>query len=265
MHLVEAGDPADPTILLIHAGIADLRAWDDLAPLLVSGGYRVARHDLRGFGSSETEEVEFSNRADVLAVLDHLGVRRAALVGNSIGGQVALDTAIESPDRIAAVVGVAAGLGGYATDATPEEDVRYVQMDALAEADPPDPVAIADFDVRFWVDGPTSADDRVSDRIREAVREMDEAANEHGRVQGRPVRLTPPAAERLADLRCPVLAVAGELDASEVAQTARHLAENAPNATAVIWPDVAHMIGMEQPERLAAAILEFLEPLPRWS
>ncbi len=265
LHLVDAGDPADPLIVLIHAGIADLRAWDDLVPLLISGGYRVARHDMRGFGASETDDVEFSNRADVLAVLDHLGARRAALVGNSIGGQVALDTAIESPDRIVAVVGVAAGLGGFAADPTAEEDELYTAMDTLAEADPPDPIAIADLDVRFWVDGPTSADDRVSARIREAVRDMDEASNQPGRANGRPIRLVPPAADRLADLRCPVLAVAGELDASEVAQTARHLAENAPNVTSVIWPDVAHMIGMEQPERLAAAILEFLEPLPRWS
>jgi pimeloyl-ACP methyl ester carboxylesterase len=62
-----------------------------------------------------------------------------------------------------------------------------------------------------------------------------------------------------------VLAVAGELDVSEVVQTARHLEANAPDARALIWPDVAHMIGMEVPERLADAIVEFLERIPRWS
>jgi pimeloyl-ACP methyl ester carboxylesterase len=265
LHLVEQGSVEDPLILLVHAGIADLRSWDDLAPLLAAGGYRVARHDMRGFGATETDDVEFSNRADILAVLDHLGARQAALVGNSVGGQVAIDTAIEATDRIVAVVGVAAGLGGFASEATEQEEARFAEMDELAGADPPDPVAIAEFDVRFWVDGPTSPVDRVSDRIREAIRAMDEAANQPGRVGGRPIRLQPPAAERLTDLRCPVLAVAGELDASAVAQTARHLAANSPDARAVVWPDVAHMIGMEQPERLAAAILDFLEPLPRWS
>lgn len=60
-------------------------------------------------------------------------------------------------------------------------------------------------------------------------------------------------------------AVAGELDFGEVTQVARHLEANAPNARALIWPDVAHMIGMEQPERLSAAIVEFLAPLPRWT
>ena len=66
-------------------------------------------------------------------------------------------------------------------------------------------------------------------------------------------------------MRCPVLAVAGTLDFSDVAATARMLEADAPNARAVIWDDVAHMIGMEQPDRLAAEIVAFLEPLDRWS
>jgi pimeloyl-ACP methyl ester carboxylesterase len=85
------------------------------------------------------------------------------------------------------------------------------------------------------------------------------------RPQGRPIRPDPPASTRLADLRCPILAVAGELDVSEVAVTARHLEEHAPNARALVWPDVAHMIGIEQPERLADTIVEFVASLERWS
>ena len=62
-------------------------------------------------------------------------------------------------------------------------------------------------------------------------------------------------------MRCPILAIAGELDFSGVAATARYLEANAPNARAEVWPDVAHMIGMEQPERLANAITTFVGPL----
>ena len=76
--------------------------------------------------------------------------------------------------------------------------------------------------------------------------------------------MDPPANDRLAELRCPILAVAGELDLPDVVATARHLEADAPNARALVWPDVAHMIGMEQPERLTAAIVEFLAPLERW-
>ena len=83
-------------------------------------------------------------------------------------------------------------------------------------------------------------------------------------MQGRPIRLDPPANDRLGDLRCPVLAVAGGLDVSDIVQTARRLEFAAPNACAVIWPDVAHMIGLEEPDRLNALIVEFLAPLRPW-
>jgi pimeloyl-ACP methyl ester carboxylesterase len=94
---------------------------------------------------------------------------------------------------------------------------------------------------------------------------MDAPQYAAGHVSGRPTPLDPPAAARLADLRCPVLAVAGALDVSDVAQAAHHLEANAPDARAVIVPGVAHMIGMEAPDELAALIVDFLAPLPRWS
>lgn len=253
-----------PPIVLLHACIANHRAWDALVPHLVAAGYRVIRYDIRAFGQSVTEDVAFSNRADVIALLDACGVDRAVLVGNSCGGQVAFDTAIEFPDRVAAVIGVGAGLGGFDGGATPEEQRWFDEGERLEGADPIDPDAIADFDVRLWVDGPGQPADRVDSAIREAVREMDRPQHLPGVVGGKPIVLDPAAAERLADLRCPMLAVAGLLDLSDVVATARFLEANAPDTRAIVWDDVAHMIGMEVPERLAEAITSFLAPLPRW-
>src|SRR5688572_27527871 len=95
LNVVDEGSPGDPPIVLLHAGIANLRSWDELVPALSRAGYRVVRYDARDFGSSTTDDVEFSDRADLIAVLDALGIDRAALVGNSRGGRIALDTAIE--------------------------------------------------------------------------------------------------------------------------------------------------------------------------
>lgn len=273
LHVIDEGDPSLPPILLLHAGIADSRAWDGLAPLLVAAGYRAVRRDMRGYGSTETEDVRYSNRADIVAVLDAFGFGRAVLAGNSVGGQIAFDTAIEYPDRIAAVVGVAAGLGGYDGEPSPDEIVAMDRMDELEEAvlsagADPDPALLdelVELDSRLWVDGPGQPADRVDPAIRALVATMNREHVRPGRIQGQPVPLEPRAVGRLAELRCPVLAVAGELDVSDVARTARHLEAEAPDARAIIWPDVAHMIAMEQPERLAAAIAEFLAPLPRWS
>ena len=265
LHVLDEGDPSHPPVVLLHAGIADLRAWDDLVSPLAEAGFRVIRYDGRAFGASRTEDVGFSNRADLIAVIDALGIGRAALVGNSSGGQIAFDAAIEFPERVVAVVGVGAGVGGFEGEPTPQEIALFDEMEALEEADPPDPDAIADIDVRVWVDGPGQPDTRVAAAIREKVRMMDAPQYAPGHVGGRPIPLRPPAAARLADLRCPVLAVAGALDVSDVAQAARHPEAEAPDARAVILPGVAHMIGMEVPDELAALIVDFLAPLPRWS
>jgi 3-oxoadipate enol-lactonase len=269
LHVIDEGASDRPPILLLHAGIADSRAWDALAPRLVEAGYRVVRYDRRGFGRTVTEDVEFSNRADLLAVLDALGIGRAVLVGNSQGGQIAFDAAIEHPERVAAVVGVGAGLGGFEGDVTDDEIALFDRSEALEERLDAGETDVLDelleLDVAMWVDGPGQPTDRVPVDIRDLVRAMDREHYDPARVQGRPIPLRPPAAERLADLRAPVLAVAGALDVGEVVATAHHLAAELDQATAVVWPDVAHMIGMEAPDRLAGLIVDFLAPLPRWS
>jgi len=251
-------------IVLVHAAIADHRAWDAMVPGLVAAGFRVARYDYRAYGQSTTEDVEYSNRADLIAVLDALGIDRAALVGNSRGGLIAFDTAVEFPDRVVAAIGVGASLSGYDGSPTPQELVIFERAARVMAAATPDLDAIADLSVSLWVDGPGQSPDRVDPAIREAVRAMCRPLGASDRVTGRPIPLEPRAAQRLADLRCPVLAVAGELDVSDVVQTAHYLEENAPNGRAVVWPDVAHMIGMEAPARLNALIVDFLAPFRPW-
>ena len=251
-----------PAVVLLHANIVDSWAWEPLTPFLLDAGYRAVAFDRRGIGGSTTEDVEFSHRADTLAVLDALGLERAALVGNSVGGQIALDTAIETPERIAAVVSIGSIVPGWWPGMTPAEEAIENELEAIEEAGDPD--AIADADVRAWVDGPGQPADRVPHDIRELVREMDRAINEPGRVRGRSIRLQPPAAEQLDRLTMPVLAVAGELDFSYLAASAEYLAANAPEARVEIMPGVAHMIGLEAPAELGALITDFLAPVPRW-
>ena len=255
---------AGPPILLLHAGVADMASWDALVPLLVAAGYRAIRYDGRGFGGSVTDDVEYSNRADVLAVLDALGVGRAALVGNSRGGHIAIDTAIEHPHRVVAVVGVGAGLGGFEH---PESDIErplFEEYERIEAAEKPDAGAAADLAARIWVDGPGQPAGRVPEPIRRRVRDAVVRSYEPGRNHGSPIVLDPAANERLDELGCPVLAIAGEYDTAFIRAIPARLAAAAPDARAFEMPGVAHMIGMEQPERLAALIVEFLEPLRPW-
>ena len=248
------------SLVLLHAGIVDARAWDALVPLLTSTGHRVIRYDRRGFGRSLTQDVAYSNRADMLAVLDALEVERAVIVGNSQGGQIAVDTAIEFPERVAGVVTIGASLGGYEPDITPEETALFEEMDRLQDAR--DVSAIVTLDLSVWVDGQGQGPDRVPAHVREAVAAMDRGIWEPTRIEGQPVPLEPRAAERLSELAAPVLAIAGTLDVSDVWMTAQYLAANAPDARAVLLPNVAHMIAMETPEEIARLVAGFVAALP---
>lgn len=252
-------------VVLLHAGICDLRSWDALAPMLVAGGLRVIRYDARGYGGSTTEDVEYSSTDDLLAVLDSCGAERALLVGNSRGGYAALEAALTHPDRVVGVVGVGAGVSGFDPPLTPEEDALFAEMDRLEEAEPVDVDAIADLDVRVWVDGPGQRDDRVDPAIREYVREVDRAYYAPQNTRGRALRPAVDASSRLPTLAVPVVMVAGELDVSEVVTVAQHVAESTPDGRAVVWGDVAHLIGMEQPRRLADLVLSFAQEIGDWA
>jgi 3-oxoadipate enol-lactonase len=98
-------------LVLIHAGIANLCMWDAQVPVFAER-HRVIRYDTHGFGGTDTDDVEFSNRADLAAVMDHLGAPSAYVLGLSRGGMIALDFALERPERVDALVVAAGGIGG---------------------------------------------------------------------------------------------------------------------------------------------------------
>lgn len=262
--LLVADDGEGPPVVLVHAGIADHHAWDPVVPGLLAAGYRVVRYDTRGWGRSETAPVEFSNRADLVAVLDSLGIERAALVGNSRGGNIAGDTAMEFPERTHALVLVAATVGGWEGPATPEEAAAYAEMERLQEADPPDPDAIVAHDLAVWVDGVGQPAGRAPTAIRDAVAAWDRAIAEPGRVFGTPIRLDPTALERLDSFSRLVLVVSGALDVSDTRAAGELLVERI-GARHVVVPEVAHLVAMENPAAFVAILDEFLAPLRPWS
>ena len=88
-----------PAVLFIHGGLGDLRLWEPQARAL-SERFRCIRYDLRFWGRSESPGVAFSSIDDVIGVLDALGVKRAALVGLSLGGGLALDVTLAYPHPV---------------------------------------------------------------------------------------------------------------------------------------------------------------------
>lgn len=242
-------------VLMVHAGVANLRMWDAQVEAL-SDAYRVIRHDTRGFGRTETDAVEYSNRADIAAVLDHVGERSAHLVGLSRGAQIALDFALEFPDRVRSLVFSGGGVGGY--DAPVESDPStWEEPEKLLEAK--DWVALAEWETRFWADGPGQPVGRVDAAVREQVHGWILSNYRAEKEEGNPQPLDPPANDRLDGLRVPVLVTVGDLDEVETGAHCRYVASTVPGARLEVFEGAAHMVNLEQPDRFNRLLRDFLD------
>jgi pimeloyl-ACP methyl ester carboxylesterase len=193
-------------------------------------------------------------------VLDTRGLGVAVLVGNSQGGQIAVDTAVEFPDRIRALITIGANIGGFEPEPTPEEARLFAEMERLEEQGD-DVESMLEMDTGLWIDGPSQPSGRVPPLVREQVLAMDREILEGPKAFGQPIPLQPRAGQRLDALTMPVLAIAGEFDVSDTWATARHLEANVRGARAVLMPGVAHLPGLEAPQELVRLLVEFLVPL----
>lgn len=243
------GDP----VVLIHAGVANLRMWDDQVTAL-RDTHRLVRYDTRGYGATDTDAVEFSNRADIAALLDHLGEASAHVVGLSRGGMIALDFAIEFPERVRSLVVAAGGIGGY--DADGEAPAGWEHVEAWADAR--DWKHVAAWETAYWVDGPGQQEARVDPSLRATVHDWILSNYLAEKEEGRPQPLDPPAAGRLDELRMPLLVVVGTMDDPGTIQSMHYLAHAVSGARLEVFEGAAHMLNLEQPARFNALLAEFL-------
>jgi pimeloyl-ACP methyl ester carboxylesterase len=246
-------------LVLIHAGVADHRMWDEQFAVFAQR-YRVIRYDTRGFGRSKTEDVEFANHRDLHDVLEHLGIQKAYLLGASRAGGISIDFTLEYPAKVDALILMGSGLGGLDHQPTDSEQRMFDEMEELWNRK--EFAALADLEVRVWVDGPGQPATRVNSALRQRVREMILNTYNTHTAEGRPQRLDPPAAKRLGEIRVPTLIIVGDLDESGVLAAGDVLARDVPGARKVVMTGTAHLPSMERPEEFNRIILDFLAHLP---
>lgn len=105
------GDP----IVLVHGFGLDSRIWKKQVKEL-SKTNKVITYDLRGFGRSSLPTGKYSHHDDLYALLNHLGIKEAKLVGHSFGGEVAVNFALEYPEKVRSLVLISSALGGVKAD-----------------------------------------------------------------------------------------------------------------------------------------------------
>ena len=247
----EVAGSGEPTVILMHGGLLDCHMWDGQFELLAKT-HRVVRYDADAHGRSPLPPDVYWDHASLRELMDALGIERAILVGLSMGGKVAIDLALEEPERVEAIVAVSSGLSGYRF----ESDLYLEQRDVMIEA-----WRAGEFDAvvesfqRCWTDGPQRAPEDVDPEVREKVRAMALNGIAHA-MEGR--LIDPAAIDRLDELQLPMLVVLGELDMPGIHEIADLIVAANPNAELVSIPDAAHMVNMEAAERFNELVLEYL-------
>ena len=242
-----------PVVVLLHPGLWDRRTWDRQVETFLDAGFEVVRYDARGYGGSSRLTGEpYSHVRDLLGLLDHLDIARAALVGCSMGGATEIDFALTHPDRVWAIVAVAPGLSGF--DETAEEDAWWEERDGPIRAaiEAGDIERAQELRLEIWA--PLGTSDEAGSTIRRIAFDnihevtMDESAEEG---------IDPPAATRLHEIVAPTLVIAAQHDPPDMRRLADHLARGITGAR-LVTIDADHVVNLRAPEPFDAAVIPFL-------
>ncbi|MEU9302965.1 alpha/beta fold hydrolase [Streptomyces sp. NPDC048269] len=131
----------------------DLNMWDEQFSWLAELGYRVIRYDARMHGRSSTVVRDYAHHDDLHALLTHLDVPCATLVGLSLGARTAVDTALAHPESVSALVLASPGVSGRPFNDPYVAHHTAQQMAAMGDPDGGAQRFVEHF-LRMWVDGP---------------------------------------------------------------------------------------------------------------
>ena len=250
------GEPSAPALVLIHAGVASLRMWDPQVDALAEKHF-VVRFDTRGYGLTESQDVLFSNRSDVIALMDELGIERATLIGASRGGSIAIDTALEFPQRVARLVAIGSGPSGHPeVQLTDREEELFTQLDAVEESG--DWEKLFRLEAELWDFGPLRSPADLDPLFVAKAYELNLANLARIEEAPVPIPLDPPAYGRLDELRIPTLFGVGSFDIGPAIAQYEYLLATVKEAAGVRYTDAAHLPSVEQPERFTEDLVHWL-------
>ncbi len=243
-----------PALVMLHGHLLDCRQWDDQFAAFAAT-HRAVRYDARGFGQSSLPPASFSHADDLYQLLTFLGVEHAVLMGCSGGGGICLDFALLHPDMVDGLILVASSLDGYPlTGPVPPRLLAYFQARQRGDL-----AAALELSLQVFTDGPRRAPGQVSPIARERTRVMTAAFLARPSVpEAVPQGLTPPAIERLGEIRAPTLAIVGGEDNEMLHDIAAIFVARIPGARSVVIPDAGHHPNLEHPELFNQIVGKFL-------
>lgn len=234
-----------PVIVLLTGSNLDRRMWDREAEWM-SRANTVARYDLRAHGESDTATAPFSHLGDLVGLLDELKISRATLIGLSAGSTIALDAALEVPDRVDRMVLIGPAPSGFVS----KQPLPFTN-DVIAAFKTGDYRKVSDVLLATPV---FAAPPESQALVRRMVTE-----NERLWTVDRKLMLAPKSAvDRLESVKVPTLVMIGEKDVFQD-EPAQLLAARIPGARLVRVPGGGHLLNLTSPEAFDAAIAAFID------
>jgi pimeloyl-ACP methyl ester carboxylesterase len=248
------GAAGPPTLVLIHAFPLDARMWDPQRSLS-NAGWRVITPQLRGFGEHPAADDPAARSmedyaADIVDLLDALGIDMAVIGGLSLGGYVTFAVFRRAPGRFSAMV---------LADTRPQADTpeglegrkRMIQLVETGGAR-----AVADEMMPKLVGETTRREHpEIVERVRAQILSSPTAAID-GAIRAMMSR--PDSTPLLGAIHCPTLVIVGEQDVITPPDISRAMQQSVPGAELAVIRDAGHLSNLEQPGPFNAALAGFL-------
>lgn len=229
-------------LVLLHGYPLDHRIWDDVAPLLADT-FELIIPDLRGFGGSSTVDTFSAMEdyaADIAALLDQLEIQKAAIVGHSMGGYVALAFARLYPNR---VTGLGLVSSQVLADPPDRKEGRYKSAAEVADKGIGSVVAAM---------APKFTSDARLQEFAKQVMEGQEPAGYIGALKAMAERVD--STPLLSSFNFPVVLVHGDADALIPVDRAREVKAAIPDAHLIEVSGAGHVPMLEAPQKTAEAL-----------
>lgn len=255
LRLRDTGPREAPAVILLHGFAASLETWEPWARAL-SARFRVIRFDLPGFGLTgpdPTGDYSDAREMKILAdLMDQLGVERASLVGNSLGGRIAWNFAALHPDRVARLVLISPdgfASPGFAYDKPPEVPLIMKALPYIA------PRGLLKSNLAVAYARPQALSETTVTRYRDLMLAPGVRAALLARM-GQTILRDP--APILARIQAPTLLLWGEKDGMIPISNAADYLHDLPHATLVRLPNLGHVPFEEDPDRSLPPVERFL-------
>ena len=229
IHLSTAG--TGPNVLFITGTNADLRKANSPLHSLLTDSLTVATYDQRGMGRSDKPDSPYTMldyATDAVAILDKLGWDNAFIAGYSFGGMVAQEIAIRWPERVNRLVLMATTAGGNTGSSYPIHNLLTLAPYERARR------SLEVSDLRFTTEWQNENLELAESRIQQRLATDTEFENEDGTIRGRDLQLAARAkhntAERLQQIQCPTLVIAGLHDGQARLSAQSKMATRIPNS-----------------------------------